>query len=276
MYRLRLFAPIVLACLCVFFVWPQTALAAQIHTIQRGESLSTIAAQYGITTAELASANNIANYDRIYAGQDLIVPVGSDGLPQAYTPTAVGTHVVRPGETLSGIAALYGLTYPALQAHNGLGSPDWVYVGQQLSIPAAGSVAAAPSGYAAPAYKQVVVDKSDQRAYVYQNGQLQWTFVVSTGEPGRETASGTFYVQNKIPNAYAATWNLQMPYWLGIYWAGPLQNGFHALPIMADGSILWDGWLGTPVSYGCIILSNADAATLYNWAEIGTEVVVRW
>lgn len=292
MRRVRL-----LGCLLVVLVGglirPNPAHAAQTHTVQRGETLSTIARQYGLTTAELASANNIVNYDRIYAGQTLIVPVDDDGTPEAYTPAPVTSHTVRPGETLAAIAARYGLTYPQLQAANGLGNPDWIYVGQVLSIP--GSGGAESSGVdsggadpgddrpvadlpdpARPVDKFILVDQSEQRAYIYEDGELLWEFVVSTGEPGRATANGTFFIQNKIPNAYASTWNLQMPYWLGIYWAGPLQNGFHALPIMADGSVLWDGWLGTRVSYGCVILSNEDAETLYNWAEIGTEVEIRW
>jgi lipoprotein-anchoring transpeptidase ErfK/SrfK len=93
--------------------------------------------------------------------------------------------------------------------------------------------------------------------------------------PGSETWEGTFAVRSKIPNAYAQLWGLQMPYWLGFYHTGYLENGFHALPIMPSGAILWDGYLGTPVSYGCVILSYADAATLYEWAEIGTKVVVQ-
>ena len=115
---------------------------------------------------------------------------------------------------------------------------------------------------------------SEQRAYVYQGEQLLWTFVVSTGLPGSETWTGTFHVQNKLPMAYASTWNLQMPHWLGIYWAGSLQNGFHALPILSNGQRLWAGVLGRPVSYGCIVLGVEDAARLYNWAEVGTEVTI--
>jgi lipoprotein-anchoring transpeptidase ErfK/SrfK len=120
--------------------------------------------------------------------------------------------------------------------------------------------------------KLVRVDLSEQRTYVYQDGQLLWTFVVSTGLPGSNTWTGTFHVQNKLPNAYAANWDLQMPHWLGIYWAGSLQNGFHALPILSNGQRLWEGVLGQPVSYGCIVLGVEDAQHLYNWAEIGTEV----
>ena len=57
--------------------------------------------------------------------------------------------------------------------------------------------------------------------------------------PGAAAIPDHFQVLNKVPTAY--TWGLQMPYWLGIYWAASLQNGIHSLPIMAEGRILWDG-----------------------------------
>jgi lipoprotein-anchoring transpeptidase ErfK/SrfK len=112
--------------------------------------------------------------------------------------------------------------------------------------------------------------------YVYQNGQLLWNWVVSTGRPGQATAVGHYKVLNKIPNAYAYTWSLQMPYWLDIYWAGSLQNGIHALPIQANGQRLWAGYLGQRVSFGCIILGTQNAKTLYNWAPVGTPVDIVW
>ena len=93
--------------------------------------------------------------------------------------------------------------------------------------------------------------------------------------PGAGTRSGVFAVLDKIPNAYAATWDLQMPYWLGIYWAGSLENGIHALPILSNGQRLWEGYLGTPVSFGCIILGTDEARQLYYWADVGTPVIIQ-
>ena len=134
----------------------------------------------------------------------------------------------------------------------------------------------ANSGAASGGGKRIVIDLSAQRMYVYQNGQLLWNWVVSTGRPGQATAVGHYKVLNKIPNAYAYTWNLQMPYWLGIYWAGSLQNGIHALPIQANGQRLWAGYLGQRVSFGCIILGTQNAKTLYNWATVGIPVDIVW
>lgn len=129
---------------------------------------------------------------------------------------------------------------------------------------------------AATGGKRIEVNLSQQRMYVWQGDTLLYTWVCSSGEPGRNTAMGQFQVLNKIPEAWASTWSLRMPYWLGIYQAGPLQNGIHALPILPNGQILWAGYLGAPVSYGCIILSTENARTLYNWAEIGTPVWIHY
>lgn len=123
--------------------------------------------------------------------------------------------------------------------------------------------------------KRIEVDISEQHLYAYEGGTLVYSFVCSTGEPGRDTVPGRYQVLDKIPMAYASTWNLKMPYWLGIYWAGTLENGIHALPILPSGQKLWDGYLGQRVSYGCIILSTEAAKALYEWAEIGTPVVIR-
>jgi lipoprotein-anchoring transpeptidase ErfK/SrfK len=42
--------------------------------------------------------------------------------------------------------------------------------------------------------------------------------------------------------------------------------------VPAELRILWEGYLGQPVSYGYVILSTENAATLYNWADGGTPV----
>jgi hypothetical protein len=66
-----------------------------------------------------------------------------------------------------------------------------------------------------------------------------------------------------------------MPHWLGIYWAGSLENGIHALPILSNGQRLWAGYLGTPVSFGCVILGVEEARMLYGWAVVGMPVVIQ-
>lgn len=123
--------------------------------------------------------------------------------------------------------------------------------------------------------KYILVDISEQHLYAYEAETLVFSFVASTGMD-HSTRAGSFSVLNKIPNAYGATWNIWMPNWLGIYWSGSLQNGIHALPILPNGATLWAGFLGTPISYGCVVLGSYEAQLLYDWAEVGTPVEIRW
>lgn len=151
-------------------------------------------------------------------------------------------------------------------------TPTAEYAAAVVEAPLEQSYSAAP-GYSGNKY--ILVDISDQYMYVYEGDVLAYSFVASTGM-NNATRVGNFSVLNKIPNAYGETWNIWMPNWLGIYWAGSLQNGIHALPILPNGAQLWAGYLGTPISYGCVVLGAYEAQWLYDWAEIGTPVEIQW
>ncbi len=146
---------------------------------------------------------------------------------------------------------------------------------EDTSAPVRAAEAAAPSVPSYGGSKYILVDISEQHMYVYEGDALVYSFVASTGM-NNATRVGTFAVQSKIPNAYGATWNIWMPNWLGIYWAGGLENGIHALPILPNGATLWEGFLGRPVSYGCVVLGTYEAQVLYDWAEMGTPVEIQW
>ena len=125
--------------------------------------------------------------------------------------------------------------------------------------------------------KRVVVDLSEQMVTVYQDNQPIHVFTVCTGRASAPTVPGRYEVLDKMPMAYASTWNLDMPWWIGIYWAGGSENGFHALPSRHGGNqVLWGSSLGRPCSFGCIVLDLDDAVTLYEWIEVGTVVFVNY
>ena len=64
-----------------------------------------------------------------------------------------------------------------------------------------------------------------------------------------------------------------MPYFMGIYEEDDgFFNGIHELPITSYGVRLSPRVLGGPASFGCLILDEGDAETLFNWADLGTLV----
>lgn len=103
------------------------ASAQQTYTVQSGDTLSGIAAQYGTSWQHLAELNGIADPNIIYPGQVLAVD-GSAPAPAAQT------YTVQSGDTLSGIASAYGTSWQRLAEINGIGNPDMIYPGQVLTI----------------------------------------------------------------------------------------------------------------------------------------------
>lgn len=110
------------------------------HTVTRGETLAGIAARYGTTAAALASANGIANPNRIYAGTRLSVP-------GAGTAASGSSYTVRSGDTLGSIASRAGSSIAELVTLNGIKNPNLIRTGQVLSLPGSSTA----SGASAPA-----------------------------------------------------------------------------------------------------------------------------
>ena len=135
-----------------------SVLAQQVHVVQRGETLFSIALRYGRTVVEVAQANGLSEPYIIHAGNRLIVSAPSSGAqapapaPAPAQPTGTTTYTVQAGDSLATIAAQFGTNYIALAEMNGIANPDIVHVGQVLQVPApAGTPAPSDAGAAAPA-----------------------------------------------------------------------------------------------------------------------------
>jgi LysM repeat protein len=106
---------------------------ATTYTVQRGDTLYSIARRYGTTVEAIAAANGIANPSRIRVGQTLRI-TGGTGSP-APVPSGGTTYVVQRGDNLFRIALRYGISYVYLAQYNGIADPSRIYVGQVLKIP---------------------------------------------------------------------------------------------------------------------------------------------
>jgi lipoprotein-anchoring transpeptidase ErfK/SrfK len=164
-----------------------------------------------------------------------------------------------------------------------IGIPGWRIAALNPSIPApvAGQTITLPpldGNFDFPVIpnKRIVVSISRQHMWVYENGALKWDWLASTGMSESPTMPGVYQILSHVPNAYAGNWNLDMPHFMGIYEAVPgFTNGIHGMPTRGGYSILWENALGRPVTYGCILISNANAAALYQWAQEGVVVEVQ-
>jgi membrane-bound lytic murein transglycosylase D len=102
----------------------------QIHVVKSGETLSSIANKYGVSVDNIKNWNNLSS-DKITIGQKLIINPTEQTSSESTTQQI---HVVKSGETLSGIANKYNTTVDAIKKANNLKS-NKIYVGQKLKIP---------------------------------------------------------------------------------------------------------------------------------------------
>lgn len=102
------------------------AAASADYEVQSGDTLNQIAAELGVSKAELIAINGISNPDLIRVGQVLLIP--------GATAAATTTHIVSAGETLAGIAGKYGTNVDSLVSANGLTNPNLIRIGQQILI----------------------------------------------------------------------------------------------------------------------------------------------
>jgi LysM repeat protein len=111
------------------------------HTVQRGETLSSIALRYGTTWQAIAQANNLSNPNAIYVGQKLKVPTsassGSSGGTSGGSSGCRIRHTVKQGEWVWQIARNYGVSPYDILSANGLTvqSANTIYAGKVLCIP---------------------------------------------------------------------------------------------------------------------------------------------
>ena len=112
------------------------------HVVGDGETLWAIAQRFGTSVEAIQAANGLGG-STIQPGQKLTIPAaaGEKAEPVAETaaknaPAARVEHVVKPGETLWGIAQRYGTTVESIEAANHLGQRP-IQPGQKLTIPGA-------------------------------------------------------------------------------------------------------------------------------------------
>lgn len=124
--------------------------------------------------------------------------------------------------------------------------------------------------------KCIEINLSAQRMQTWEKNKFVKEYVISSGRPGYATKTGNFSILDKWPVTYGGIpgqrW--KMPFWMGIYYVGSTENGFHELPFI-NGVRETSADLGRAVSHGCVRLGIGDMEEVYNFADIGTPVLIR-
>lgn len=126
------------------FVAPVSA-ADDVHKVQAGETLWSIARQHNMDVLTIARINGIQDITKISEGMELRL---TDTQATAIVAAAPSVHKVQSGETLWSIARKYNVEYQALVNFNGISDPNRISVGMEVKIPGKGGAAnAAQSQY---------------------------------------------------------------------------------------------------------------------------------
>lgn len=163
-------------------------LALATHKVKAGETVATLAKKYGVSSEVIRVANRSARGKRLPVGSTLYVPLSTalpvsllrEPEPIANTRTVARTHVVKRGETLSGIAKKYGVSVASLRSTNRIGPKGGVRAGQKLTIRRTTTVLASTRAKATVA-KGKGTAKGAKTA-VAKGGAAATTHVVKRGE----------------------------------------------------------------------------------------------
>jgi LysM repeat protein len=234
----------------------------------------------------LSDNANIGESDPGY-GRDLFFPVAFE-FSHRDQPSSDFVYTVQRGDTLGVLARRFGLPLNTLASANGIVNRDQIDVGQQLVIPIAASpteISALQEYYRTYEWsgehtlpdwlevpeptlqngKQILVVLSQQTAFAYEDGLLLAHFIVSTGLPATPTVQGNYAIYRKITSQRMSGpgYDLANVPWVMYFYQGYAFHGTY-----------WHNNFGSPMSHGCVNMQTQEAAWLFDWAEIGTAVLV--
>ena len=184
------------------------------------------------------------------------------------TVLMVSTSTEREGHTWYKITFANGLRYPERV------TSDWYVAADYAHLFKSTGTLTLPEDAATSTTKRIVVDRTKQMLYAYDGNDLFMEAKISTGVELTPTPRGLFRVYKKTPSRYmqgpipgisteyydlpGVPWNLYFTY------QGAVIHGAY-----------WHNDFGKVHSNGCVNLPITDAAKLYQWADLGTEVLVR-
>lgn len=297
---------------------PQSA-SPETHTVQRGETLFSIAKRYDVSLDALMRANGIQDATRIHAGNtlrvsrldvftapapsnDAISPAPAQSAPPpaaapagraipvvtispapgVYPAGNMGQYTVGRGEYLTELGVRFNMEWRVLAKINGISPPGYkLHPQQTLRIPSfAEYLSYLPDNSSYKLFytthhhpgprvgvgREIVIELGRQSIYAYENGVLKKRALMSSGKMVTPTVLGDYEIYRKYRSQTMSGpgYSLDNVEWPMYFYAGYAIHG-----------TWWHTMFGTPMSHGCVNLTNSDAQWFWEFAPLGTPVHVR-
>ncbi len=297
---------------------PVSTVSGKTHIVRRGETLFSIARNYGIPVDILMQVNGIEDPRFIHSGNVLRIssaqpepapvaqPAAAEAPPaaEAAPPAAVqapaaqahaappsqhtgagharGQYIVRRGDSLTELGVQLNIDWTVLAKFNQISAPYVLHPGQVLQVPSFQELLSylpddsnfklfyTTNHHPGPRVgvgREIVIELNRQSIYAYENGVLMKRALMSSGKKVTPTVLGDYEIYLKLRSQTMS---------------GPgysLDNVEWAMYFVGDYAIhgtWWHNNFGTPMSHGCVNLTNADAQWFWNFAAKGTPVQVRY
>jgi flagellum-specific peptidoglycan hydrolase FlgJ len=174
---------------------PDAQLAMRTYVVEEGDSVRTIAKQFGVTNETIIWENDLTDPDILQVGQEVRI-----------LPFSGLIHEVRPGDTVASVANAYDALIPDVVSANKLSDPFIIVIGQRLAIPGGyrplpkkvvvAPPASQPDTVQAPPGTEpeqvaAVVNTAPARKFPALGGTPQEQFIGSIAEAAVESADRT-------------------------------------------------------------------------------------
>ena len=133
------------------------------------------------------------------------------------------------------------------------------------SVPGNGSLSTDTATAASSGERWIEVNLTQRRLYAHEGDKVVFSSLVSIGKPSTPTVRGTFRIYTKLRSTRmrGPGYNLpNVPHTMYFYRGYAIHGAY------------WVKTFGTRVSHGCVNVNLKDAAWLFDWASVGTKVVV--
>ena len=129
-----------------------------------------------------------------------------------------------------------------------------------------------------PAYGQESAGDKEIRVYIdrqflvaLEGADEKYRFDVVTGKDGKETTAGTYSIFRKHEKYVSKAYGAEMPYTMFFSEDGKAIHGTEMAPLRSYLKVLGADDVG---SMGCVGLTDDNAKVLFEWAPMGTRIVV--